>query len=203
MPLENLSGDPSQEYFSDGMTEMLVTELGKINDLTVIPRSSANRFKNTRTELTQIARELNVDAIIVGSTARFGGRARITLQFHDGRSGKNIWSETYESEGGEAMVLQGKIARSIADEIKVKLSRAEQASLASGRRVDPAAEDAYLNGLYFWGQARDASGGKKRVELYKKGAALFERAIEIEPTYGRAYSKAARCYNALGKSGRL
>jgi TolB-like protein/DNA-binding winged helix-turn-helix (wHTH) protein len=150
LPLENLSGDPSQEYFADGMTEALITDLGKISELRVVSRTSAMHYKGTRKTLPEIARELNVDAVVEGAVLRSGDRVRITAQLVEAPSDRHLWAESYERDLRHVLDVQDEVARDVANEIKIKLTPQEQAQLASGRPVDPEAHEAYLRGRYEW-----------------------------------------------------
>jgi TolB-like protein/DNA-binding winged helix-turn-helix (wHTH) protein/Tfp pilus assembly protein PilF len=194
LPFENLSGDPAQEYFSDGMTETLITELGKVQNLLVVSRKATIRYKGTEKNISEIARELNVDAVVTGSATQLDGHVRITLQLYRAVNGQSIWSENYERTSGNAVALQGQIARAIADKIKIKLSPQEQAKLRDDPPVNPAAEAAYLKGLYLETAARNASRSEEAGPLRLKSIAEFEKALEIEPTYSKAYGERAMVY---------
>jgi TolB-like protein len=189
LPLENLSGDPSQEYFADGMTEALVTDLGKIGELRVVSRTSAMHYKGTRKTLPEIARELNVDAVIVGAVLRSGDRVRITAQLVQAASERHLWAESYERDLRDVLALQDEVARSIANEIKIKLTPQEQARLASGRPVDPEAHEAYLRGRY--------ERNKWTEEGLKKSVEYFERAIQKDPAYAQAWAGLSDTYQFL------
>ncbi len=148
LPLENLSSDPDQEYFAEGMTEALTTDLAKIGTLKVISRTSSMQFKGTKKPLQQIAQELNVDALVEGSVQRSGSRVRISARLIDVRNDRNLWAESYERDLRDVLSLQSQVARAIAGEIKVDVQPQEQARLATVRQVDPEAEIAYLKGRY-------------------------------------------------------
>jgi len=189
LPLENLSGDPSQEYFADGMTEALITDLGKIGELRVISRTSAMHYKGTRKTLPEITQELNVDAVIEGAVLRSGDRVRITAQLVQAASERHLWAESYERDVRDVLALQDEVARSIANEIKIKLTPQEQARLASGRPVDPEAHEAYLRGRYEW--------NKWTEEDLKKSVEYFERAIRKDPAYAQAWAGLSDTYQFL------
>jgi len=189
LPLENLSGDPSQDYFADGMTEALITDLGKIGELRVISRTSAMHYKGTRKTLPEIARELNVDAVIEGAVLRSGDRVRITAQLVQAASERHLWAESYERDLRDVLALQDEVARSIANEIKIKLTPQEQVRLASGRPVDPEAHEAYLRGRYEW--------NKWTEEGLKKSVEYFERAIQKDPAYAQAWAGLSDTYQFL------
>jgi TolB-like protein/DNA-binding winged helix-turn-helix (wHTH) protein/Tfp pilus assembly protein PilF len=177
LPLDNLSGDPAQDYFADGMTDELITELAHIPGLRVVSRTSAMQDKGTHKPLQQIAQELNVDAIVEGSVVRSGGRVRITAQLIDVRNDKHLWAQSFEGTTNDVLSLQDSAAREIAAQTRVVLTPAARATLSDSRPVDPAAHDAYLRGRYFL--------GRRQAE---KSAAYFEQAISIDPNYASAYA---------------
>lgn len=177
LPLENLSGDTSQEYFADGMTDELITELARIPGLRVVSRSSVMREKGTRKPLGQIARELNVDAVVEGSVIRVADKVRITAQLTDTRNDKDIWAQSFEGRAGDILSLQDDVAREIAAQTKVALTPAARAGMSEGKPIEPAAHDAYLRGRYFLDR-REA----------KKSADYFQQAIAIDPTYAAAFA---------------
>jgi TolB-like protein/DNA-binding winged helix-turn-helix (wHTH) protein/Tfp pilus assembly protein PilF len=189
LPLENLSGDPDQEYFAEGMTDALTTDLAKIGTLKVISRTSSMQFKGTKKPLQQIAQELNVDALVEGSVQRSGSRVRISARLIDVRSDTNLWAESYERDLRDVLALQSQVARAIASEIKVDLQPQEQARLATVRQVDPEAEIAYLKGRYYWNKR--TADGMQKAEHY------FQQAIDSDPTYAAAYSGLADCNSGL------
>jgi TolB-like protein/DNA-binding winged helix-turn-helix (wHTH) protein/Flp pilus assembly protein TadD len=190
LPLENLSGDAAQEYFADGMTDQLIATLGPLRALRVISRTSVMPYKRARKPLPQIARELDVDALVEGTVLRTGGRVRITAHLIDGRDDKHLWSGTYDGELREALTLQDRVARAIADEVRINLDAAGRAALTHGRAVDPEALDAYLNGRFFWNR-RTGPDLEKAVEHFK-------RATERDPSYAQAWSGLADTYALLG-----
>jgi TolB-like protein/DNA-binding winged helix-turn-helix (wHTH) protein/Flp pilus assembly protein TadD len=190
LPLENLSGDDSQNYFSDGMTDELITDLAQISALRVISRTSVMVYKGARKPLPQIARELNVDAVVEGTVLRAGDQVRITAQLIDASTDKHLWSQSYHGELRDTLALQDRVARAIADQIQINLTPREQAALKSVRVVNPEAYESYLKGRYFWNK-RTADG--LRVAL-----AYFNQAIEEDPKYAQAYSGLADTYALLG-----
>src|SRR5579872_3951870 len=149
LPLDNFSGDPAQEYFVDGMTDELITDLAKIGALRVISRTSVMRYKGTKKGLPEIARELNVDGIIEGSVVRSGQRVRITAQLLYGPTDKHLWAETYERDLGDVLSLQSEVAQAIAQQVRAQITPQQQASLRSARPVNPRAYDAYLRGRFY------------------------------------------------------
>jgi TolB-like protein/DNA-binding winged helix-turn-helix (wHTH) protein/Tfp pilus assembly protein PilF len=190
LPLENLSGDVSQEYFADGMTDELITNLGQISALRVISRTSVMSYKGTRKPLPQIARELNVDAVVEGTVLRSGDQVRITAQLIEASADKHLWAQSYEGDLRDTLALQTQVARAIAEQIRINLTPKEVASLRTSKVVNPEAYEAYLKGRYFWNK-RTAEGLKKAVEY-------FNEAIEKDPTYAQAHSGLADSYALLG-----
>jgi TolB-like protein/DNA-binding winged helix-turn-helix (wHTH) protein/Tfp pilus assembly protein PilF len=190
LPLENLSADPSQEYFSEGLTDELITELGQIKALRVISRTSVMTYEKVRKPLPDIARELAVDAIVEGTVLRSGKRVRVTVQLIQAAADKHLWAESYESDLGDALAIQQKVARSIANEIKIELTQHEKMVLASPKRVNPESHEAYLKGRYFW--------NKRTADGLQKAIGYFNQAVDIDPTYAPAYSGLADSYALLG-----
>jgi TolB-like protein/DNA-binding winged helix-turn-helix (wHTH) protein/Flp pilus assembly protein TadD len=190
LPLENLSGDAAQSYFSDGMTDELITDLSQISALRVISRTSVMTYKGARKTLPQIARELNVDAVVEGTVLRAGDQVRITAQLIDASTDKHLWSHSYEGELRDTLALQDRVARAIAEEIQISLTPREQAALKSAKVVNPIAYESYLKGRYFWNK-RTADG--LRVAL-----TYFNQATEEDPNYAQAYSGLADTYALLG-----
>src|SRR5438132_2661662 len=192
LPLENLSRDPEQEYFADGVTDALITDLAKIGALRVVSRTSVMRYKRTQKSLPEIARELDVDAIVEGAVNRAGDRVRITAQLVRAANDQHLWAETYERDMSDVLLLQDEVARSIAQQIQVKVTPAEHERLTHARKVDPEVYELYLKGRYFWGMRTEAS--------IQKAIDIFQQAITKDPMYGAAYSGLADCYSSLGFS---
>src|SRR3989475_2358017 len=190
LPLDNLSGDASQNYFADGMTDELITDLAQITALRVISRTSVMVYKGARKPLPQIARELNVDAVVEGTVLRSGEQVRITAQLIEASTDKHLWSQSYEGELRDTLALQNRVARTIADQIRINLTPQEQAALKNVKVVNPEAYESYLKGRYFWNK-RTANG-------LKVALAYFNQAIEEDPKYGQAYSGLADTYSLLG-----
>ena len=180
LPLENLSGDPEQEYFVDGMTEALITELGKISALRVISRQSVMQFKGTDKPLPEIARELNVDAVVEGAVVRDGDQVRITAQLIAAAPERHMWAQSYERNLSDIVALQGEVARAIASEIKVAVTPEEEARLATARPVNPEAHRLYLLGRFYW--------NKRNEKAFGKALDYFEQAIATDPDYAPAYA---------------
>lgn len=188
LPFTNLSGDEEQEYFSDGMTELLINEVGQIGGLRVISRTSVMQFKKTEKPLPEIARELNVDAVVEASVLRAGDRIRVTAQLIRAEPEELLWSESYNREGRDVAILLSEVVRSIADRIAVALTPGEEERLARVRTVDPDALDAYLKGRYYtdlWTE-----------DGFTKGIQYFREAIDIDPTYAMAYVGLSDAYSA-------
>jgi TolB-like protein/DNA-binding winged helix-turn-helix (wHTH) protein len=181
LPLQNLSGDPTQEYFADAMTEELITELSHLSALKVISRASVTRYKNTNKSLPEIARELGVNGFVTGSVLRSGDRVRITAQLIYAPTDTNIWAQTYDQDLGEVLSLQSAVAQAVADEIRVKMTPGEKVRMRATHPVNPAALEAYLKGQYHSNTTR--FGKNARFESIK----YFEEATKIDPNFARAY----------------
>src|ERR1700739_3309678 len=190
LPLESLSSDASQDYFADGMTDELISDLGQINALRVISRTSVMSYKRARKPLPQIARELNVDAVVEGTVLRSGNEVRITAQLIEASADKHLWSQSYEGELRNTLALQNDVARAIADQIRINLNPQEKAALKKVRVVNPEAFESYLKGRYFW--------NKRTAEGLNVALAYFNQAIEEDPTFAQAYSGLADTYALLG-----
>ena len=185
LPLANLSHDSEQDYFSDGMTDELITELSKIGTLRVISRTSAMHYRGTSKTLPEIARELNVEAIVEGSVVRSGNQVRITAKLIDAPSERQLWAESYQRELKDVLALEGEVVRDIAQGIRVKISPREETRLTARRPVDPEAHEAYLKGRHYW--------YKFNAESEKSGH-FFEDAIAKDPQYALAYVGLANYY---------
>jgi TolB-like protein len=190
LPLQNLSGDPNQEYFVDGMTDELITDLAQIHSLRVISHTSVVQFKHTQKSLPEIAAQLNVDAIVEGSVLRSGNTVRITAQLLDARRDQHLWAASYQREIANVLELQGQVAGSIADQIDVKLTPEEGAKLSTNRSTNPAAYDALLTAKYLF--------NRRTVADTEKAIAYLKRSLEIDPTSPEAWSALAYCYASLG-----
>jgi serine/threonine protein kinase/Flp pilus assembly protein TadD len=195
LPLENLSRDPEQEFFSDGMTEALIAELSKISALKVISRTSAMQYKGVKKPLPQIARELGVDGVIEGSVARDADQVRITVQLIDGRTDQHTWAESYQRELKNILDLQSEVARAIAREIRITVTAGEAERLSRSRPVNPAAHEEYLKGRQFWAQ--------RSFENLQKALQHFEKAVQIDPAYALGHVGVADTYYILGQNGYL
>src|SRR5947207_9258570 len=175
LPLENLSHDPQPEYFTEGLTEALITTLAKIGELRVISRTSAMLYKGVRKPLREIAKELEVDAIVEGTVLRVGHRVRITAQLIDAAKEAHLWAESYERHLRDVLHLQAEVAEAIAKQVRVKITPQERAHLAQTQPVNPEAFEAYLKGRYHW--------LRRSGEELPKAVQYFEQAIATDPTY--------------------
>jgi len=187
LPLDNYSGDPSQDYFAEGMTDELTADLARISKIRVISRGSAMQFKGEhRPSTPEIAKALDVDAIVEGSVLRAGDKVRITAQLIDARADRHLWAKSFERSSRDVLALQGELASAIAQEINVQLTPAEQSRLGSAPSVDPEAYDAYLKGRYFFNRPSD--------ENLQKAIARFEDAIALNPNFVPALSGLSDAY---------
>jgi len=190
LPLESLSSDASQDYFADGMTDELISDLGQIRALRVISRTSVMAYKRARKPLPEIARELGVDAVVEGTVLRSGDQVRITAQLIEAATDKHLWSRSYEGQLRDTLALQNQVAQAIADQIRINLNSQERAALKSVRVVNPQAYESYLKGRYFW--------NKRTADSLKVALAYFNQAIDEDPRYAQSYSGLADTYALLG-----
>jgi len=193
LPLVNLSGDPAQEYFADGMTDELISYLLKIDALHVCSRTSVMNYKGVRKPLREIAKELQATWIVEGAVLHAEGRVRISVRLMEGATENHLWAETYERDMRQVLALQSEVAGDISREIRIKLTPPEQARLAQSRTVNPEAYQDYLRGRYFWNQ--------RTGEALKRAREYFERAIEKDASYAPAHSGLADAYALMGSSG--
>lgn len=192
LPLENLSGEPSQEYFADGMTEELINDLGQVSTLRVISLTSSMSYKGTKKKLPEIAHELAVEGVVEGGVLREGNQVRISAQLIDARTDRPIWAHTYVRDLTSVLAWQGEVAQAIADEISIKVTPQEQARLARKRPIDPVAQDLYLHGMI----QLDADDCKSAVDY-------FRQALDKNPNYAQAHAAMANCYGRMGETGHL
>jgi len=195
LPLANLSADPEREFFADGMTEELITQLGKSTNLRVISRQSVMQFKHTTLPLSEIARKLDVDAVVEGSVSQSGNRIRVTARLVPASTEKPVWSEQYDRDLRDVLSLQAEVTQAIAGEINLKLSPEERARLSSTRSVNPQAYEAYLKGRFYWYQV--SKTGFEEAERY------FQLALEKDPNYALAYSGLADVWLMRSDTGYL
>ncbi|MEJ2722591.1 MAG: protein kinase, partial [bacterium] len=195
LPLEDLSGDSGQEYFADGMTEALISDIARIRLLRVISRTSVMRYRHTEKTIPEIAEELNVDAIVTGSVLRWGDRVRITAQLIEASSDKHLWNESYELDFKDVLSVQRDVARAIAGAIEIELTPQEAGALSASGPVNTEAHEAYLKGRYHW--------NRRTKEDLEKSVGYFEQAIAADPDYAPAYAGLAEAYVVLGDWGFL
>jgi TolB-like protein/Flp pilus assembly protein TadD len=186
LPLENLTGDPSQEYFVDGVTEAMITDLAQISALRVISRTSVMKYKGNRKPLRDIAKALGVDAVMEGSITRSGDRVHVTAQLIDASTDRHIWAKGYDREMRDILALQRDVARAVAAEIAIKLKPEEQARLAAARSVDPEVYLDYLQGRFYW--------YKRTPRSIEQGIEYFKKALDKDPNYAPAYAGLGDCY---------
>jgi len=197
LPLDNLSGDPSEEFFADGMTDQLITDLAKVGSLRVISRTSVMQYKGAKKGLPEIARELNVDAIVEGSVIRSGQRVRVTAQLVQAPTDQHLWAETYDRDLGDILKLQGEVADAIAQRVRAQLTPGQQAQIRAGRSVNPAAYDTYLKGrLYFTNEFT-------KPDSLRKAQHYFDESIQKDPNFALAYAGLADTYVYLAFAGAL
>ena len=190
LPLENLSGDQEQDYFADGMTDDLIANLAKIRSLRVISRSTAMAYKHTHKPLSEIARELHVDAVVEGTVLRAGDRVRITAELVQVSTDRHLWAETYESQMGDVLALQNRVSSAIVSEIRVNLSPQDRARLARNPAVAPEAYENYLKGRFYWNRRTD--------ENLHRAIGYFENATKQDTQYALAYAGLSDCYAVIG-----
>jgi len=186
LPLENLSGDPGQDYFADGMTDELITNLAQLSGVRVISRTSIMQYKDTKKTLPQIGRELNVDAVVEGSVVRSGNRVRITAQLVDAATDQHLWAASYDRELRDVLTWQSQAAQEIASEVRIELTSTEQRHIGRAHSVNSEAFEAYLKGRYHWNKR--SKDGLRKAEQY------FQEAIQKDPNYAPAYAGLADTY---------
>jgi len=193
LPLHNLSNDRDQDYFADGMTDVLIADLAQIGSLRVISRSSVMQLKGTKKSLPEIARQLHVDGVVEGSVLRSGERVRITAELVDAPADRHLWARSYERKVGDVLALQGEVARAIAGEIQARITPLESGRLSRSRTVSQEALDAWLKGRFFWGQFT--------AESLAKSIENYEQATRIDPSYAAAYAGLSESWTGLGSIG--
>ncbi len=186
LPLDNLSGDPEQEYLAAGMTDALITELGQIAALRVISRTSSGQYKGRRKPLPEIAKELNVDAIVEGSVLRSGERLGITVQLVQAREDRHLWSKSYDRDLRDVLTLHREVAQTIAEQVQVTLTQSDRARLTAAASIDPVALDAYLQGRYLWNQGN--------LSARQKSIPYLEEAIRRSPKFATAWAGLSDAY---------
>jgi TolB-like protein/DNA-binding winged helix-turn-helix (wHTH) protein/Tfp pilus assembly protein PilF len=195
LPMQNLTGDPNQEYFSDGMTDALITDLAQIGSLKVISRTSSMQYKQTKMSLPEIARELNVDGIVEGTVQRSGDRVRITVQLIQGASDRHLWANSYEQDVRDVFALERNVTGDIARQVRARLTIPNQALLAQSRPVNPDALDAYLQGNYYLIK----QGNGLNDQALKKAQQYFQQAINADPKFAPAYVGMANAHISLAR----
>ena len=191
LPFDNLSRDPDQEFFSDGLTQDILAQVGKLNPdrLTVIARSSVARYKGTTLSAKEIGKELNADYLVQGTVRRVADRVRVTVELIHAQDQTDVWTESYDRELKDVLAVQDSAVRSIAGEIHIALTEEQEKRLATPRQLSPAAYEAYLKGRYYW--------NKRTGESMQKAEQYFQQAIDNDPTYAAAYSGLADCNSGL------
>jgi TolB-like protein/DNA-binding winged helix-turn-helix (wHTH) protein/Tfp pilus assembly protein PilF len=191
LPFDNLSRDPDQEFFSEGLTEEMIAQVGKLNRdrLKVVARSSVAKYKGSTLTAREIGNELNADYLVQGSIRRSSGRIRITVQLIKARDQIDVWTESYDRELKDVLAVQDSVVRSIASEIHIALTEEQEERLATPRQISPEAYEAYLKGRYYW--------NKRTGESMQKAEQYFEQAIDRDPSYAAAYSGLADCNSGL------
>ena len=195
LPFDNLSGDADQEFFSDGLTEEMISQIGKLNRdrLTVIARSSIAKYKDSKQTAKEIGRELNADYLVQGSVRGSPDRVRITVELIDAKKQTDVWTESYDRELKDVLAVQDSVVRSIANEIHIVLSEDQKMRLASSRQTVPEAYVEYLKGRYYW--------NKRTGDSIAKAEQYFQQAIDRDPTFAAAYSGLADCNSGLAWHG--
>jgi len=197
LPLDNLSGDPSEEFFADGMTDQLITDLAQIGSLRVISRTSVMQYKGAKKGLPEIARELNVDAIVEGSVIRSGQRVRVTAQLIQASTDRHLWAQTYDHDLGDILKLQGEVADAIAQQVRAQLTPTQQAQLRQGHAVNAAAYDAYLKGRLIFTSEFTKPDSLRRAQHY------FQESLQRDPNFALSYTGLADTYVFLAFAGAL
>ncbi len=190
LPLQNLSGDPRQDYFADSLTEELIADLGQVSASRVISRTSMMTYKGTTKTLPQIARELGVDTVVEGSVLRQGNQVRITAQLIDARTDHHLWARSYVRDLNDVLTLQAEVARTIADQVRIAVTPEERARLARPRTVDPEAQEFYLQGMQALGTGNPGNA-----------IGYFQKAIDQDPNYAQAHAALADSYGWMGEAG--
>ena len=191
LPLQNLSGDPSKEYLADGLTEELLTDLAQVRSLRVISRTSIMTYKGTTKRLPEIARELNVDAVVEGSVMRSGNRIQVTAQLIEARTDTHLWAQTYEGDVSDLLALQNQVAQTIVQQVGAKLTPEEEGRLKTVHLTRPEAHEAYLLGRYYW--------NKRTTEGFARAHDSFQEATKRDPQYAPPYAGLADCYVLLAE----
>jgi TolB-like protein/DNA-binding winged helix-turn-helix (wHTH) protein/Tfp pilus assembly protein PilF len=195
LPLDNLSGDPAQQYFADGMTDELITDLGRIPQMRVISSNSAARYKGTKKAISEVARELGADAVVEGTVLRSSKRVRVTARLIDAENEKPLWAETFERDLDDVLALQHDVVRAISGQVRAKLPANDPARPGKAGIVDLRAHELYLQGRFYWRQ--------RTRESEQAGLEYFLQAVTQDPNYAHAYAGIADSYLVLGAHGRM
>jgi adenylate cyclase len=195
LPLQNLSPDPNDEYFADGMTEELITTLAGVSELTVIARTSVMQYKKTTKKVVDIGRELSAGTVLEGSIRKAGNKVRITIQLIDARNDGHIWAQNYDRELDDIFAIQSEIAEKVAGTLRVKLLESEKGRMESRQANDVGAYTLYLKGRHYWNE-RTRQGMEKAIEY-------FEAAIKRDPSFARGHSGLADCYGVMSHNGMM
>jgi TolB-like protein/DNA-binding winged helix-turn-helix (wHTH) protein/Flp pilus assembly protein TadD len=190
LPLKNLSSDPEQEFLAEGLTDELITRLASLQGLKVISRTSSMQYKDSKKPLPQIAKELNVDAVVEGSVLRSGGRVRITAELIHAKDDHHIWAQSYERDQRDIFALQNEVTSAIAESIQLKIAPETRQQLAVTHRIDPQAHEDYLRGKHYW--------SKRSPEDFNRAIDYYQRAIARDPNYAEAYAGLANTYALIG-----
>lgn len=189
LPLKNMSPDPNDEYFADGMTEELITALSAVSELTVIARTSVMQYKNAPKRIADVGRELNVGTVIEGSVRKAGNKVRITVQLISARSEGHLWAQNYDKQLDDVFTVQSEVAERVAEALKVRLVESEKRRMGRGASTDPRAHNVYLKGMYYW--------NKRTPEALRKAAELMQEAIGLDPTFALGYAGLAQVYHVM------
>ena len=189
LPLRNMSPDPNDEYFADGMTEELITSLSAIKEFTVIARTSVMQYKGTTKRIDEIGRELKAGTLIEGSVRKAGNKVRITVQLIDSRNEGHIWAQNYDKQLDDVFAIQSEVAQKVANALKIQLGESEVRRIERGAVKNPEAYNLYLKGLFFW--------NKRTLEAMRRAIGFFEEAVKLDPEFALGYAGIAQCYNVI------
>ncbi len=189
LPLKNMSPDPNDEYFADGMTEELITALSSVTDLTVIARTSVMQYKNAPKRVTDIGRELNVGTVIEGSVRKAANKVRITIQLINAENEGHLWAQSYDRQLEDVFTIQSEVAQKVADALKVKLIESVVKKIERGASANPEAHNLYLKGIFYW--------NKRTPEALRKAADLFQEAVDLDHTFALGYAGLAQTYQVM------
>jgi adenylate cyclase len=192
LPLKNMSPDPNDEYFVDGMTEELITALSAVTELTVIARTSVMQYKNATKRVADIGKELSVGSVIEGSVRKAGTKVRITVQLINSKNEGHLWAQNYDTQLDDVFTVQTEVAGKVAEALKVKLLESEKRRMERGGTRDPEAHNLYLKGMFYW--------NKRTQEGLKKAVQLFEEAIALDPGFAQGYAGIAQAYNVMASN---